>query len=410
MTQLDSKFIRSQFPAFEEPSLNGWGFFENAGGSFTCRQVISCLNDYYIQTKVQPYYNYPASQKAGAAMDESYSKLAAYLNVNEDEVQFGPSTSQNLYVLAQAFRELWNEGDEIILSNQDHEANAGFWRRLEKTGIVIKEWRVDPETGMLNPDDLDAMLSYRTKLLAFPHCSNIIGHVNPVADIVSKAKTARICVVVDGVAYAPHGLPDIGSLGVDIYLFSLYKTWGPHLGLMTIKKEVMDKLPNQGHFFNKHIIRKKMLPAGPDHAQIAAAAGVAQYLDTAYGHHFSKAVDQAEKGRHLKKLFQDHERRLLAKLLEWLRQRDDICIVGPDDPELRVPTVSIVPKKKSIDEIFAVLTAKKLMVGQGHFYGVRPLMGLNIPIDTGVLRLSFLHYTIEDEINQLIDGLSAALG
>lgn len=410
MTQLDTKFIRSQFPAFEEPSLKGWGFFENAGGSYACRQVISCLKDYYIQTKVQPYYNFPASQKAGAAMDESYSRLAAYLNVSEDEVQFGPSTTQNLYVLAQAFRELWNEGDEIILSNQDHEANAGFWRRLEKTGIVIKEWRVDPETGMLNPNDLDAMLSYKTRLLAFPHCSNIIGHVNPVAEIVSKAKTASICVVVDGVSYAPHGLPDIASLGADIYLFSLYKTWGPHLGLMTIKKEVMDVLPNQGHFFNKHIIRKKMLPAGPDHAQVAAASGVARYLDTVYEHHFSKTVDQAEKGRHLKKLFQDHEISLLAKLLEWLRQRDDIYIVGPDDPGLRVPTVSIVPKKKSIDQIFAVLTEKKLMVGQGHFYGVRPLMGLNIPIETGVLRLSFLHYTIEDEISQLIDGLSAALG
>ena len=410
MIHLDSKFIRSQFPAFEEPSLKGWGFFENAGGSYTCQQVISCLNDYYVQTKVQPYYNYPASQKAGLAMDESYSRLAAYLNVSEDEVQFGPSTSQNLYVLAQAFRELWTEGDEIILSNQDHEANAGFWRRLEKTGIVIKEWRIDPETGMLSPDDLDALLSHKTKLLAFPHCSNIIGHVNPVTEIVSKAKTARICTVVDGVSFAPHGLPDIGSLGADIYLFSLYKTWGPHLGLMTIKKEVMDELPNQGHFFNKHIIRNKMLPAGPDHAQIAAASGVARYLDSVYEHHFSEAVDQAEKGRHLKKLFHDHERSLLRMLLDWLRQRDDIYLVGPDNPELRVPTVSIVPKKKSIDEIFAVLTAKKLMVGQGHFYGVRPLMGLNIPINPGVLRLSFIHYTIEDEVIQLIDGLSAALG
>ena len=97
-------------------------------------------------------------------------------------------------------------------------------------------------------------------------------------------------------------------------------------------------------------------------------------------------------------------------LLDWLRQRDDIYLVGPDNPELRVPTVSIVPKKKSIDEIFAVLTVKKLMVGQGHFYGVRPLMGLNIPINPGVLRLSFIHYTIEDEVIQLIDGLSAALG
>ncbi len=169
-------------------------------------------------------------------MDESYTRLAAYLNVSEDEVHLGPSTTQNIYVLAQAFRELWNEGDEIILSNQDHEANAGFWRRLEKTGIVIKEWRVDPETGMLNPNDLDAMLSYKTRLLAFPHCSNIIGYVNPVAEIVSKAKAAGIRVVVDGVSYAPHGLPDIGSLGADIYLFSLYKTWGRHLGVMTIKK------------------------------------------------------------------------------------------------------------------------------------------------------------------------------
>ena len=371
--------------------------------------MISRLNDYYTQTKVQPYYNYPTAQKAGAAMDESYRRLAAYLNVSQDEVHFGPSTTQNLYDLAHSFRELWSEGDEIILSNQDHEANAGFWRRLEKTGIVVKEWCIDPETGRLNPNDLDTLLSDKTRLLAFPHCSNIIGHTNPVAEIVSKAKTADVCVVVDGVAHAPHGLPDIGSLGADIYLFSLYKTWGPHLGLMTIKKDVMDKLPNQGHYFNANSIRKKMLPAGPDHAQIAAAVGIAQYLDTVYEHHFSAIVDQAEKGRRLKTLFQDYEKNLLKQLLVWLRQRDDVDIVGPDDPALRAPTVSIIHKKKSIDEICAVLAAKKLMVGQGSFYSVRPLTGMNIPINTGILRLSFLHYTIEAEIRQLIDGLSAAL-
>ncbi|MEM6253538.1 MAG: aminotransferase class V-fold PLP-dependent enzyme [Cyanobacteria bacterium P01_D01_bin.156] len=409
MTQLDSTFIRSQFPAFSEPSLNGWSFFENAGGSYTCQQVLALLNNYYTQTKVQPYYNYPTALKAGAAMDGAYRQLAAYLNVGEDEVHFGPSTTQNLYVLAHAFRELWNEGDEIILSNQDHEANAGFWRRLEKTGIVIKEWRVEPKTGILNPDDLDVLLSNKTKLLAFPHCSNIIGHTNPVAKIVAKVKAANVCVVVDGVAHAPHGLPDIGSLGADIYLFSLYKTWGPHLGLMTIKKEIMDMLPNQGHSFNAHNSRKKMLPAGPDHAQIAATAGVAQYLDTVYAHHFSETVDQAEKGRRLKKLFQDHEKKLLKPLLEWLRQCDDVDIVGPDDPELRAPTVAVVPKKKSIDDMCKVLAEKKLMIGQGSFYSIRPLKGMNIPVNPGVLRVSFLHYTIEEEINQLIDALAAAL-
>lgn len=416
MTQLDLSFIRSQFPAFAEPSLDGWGFFENAGGSYTCRQVIDILNTYYTRTKVQPYYNYPASRQAGTAMDKAYTQLAAWLNVGEDDVQFGPSTTQNLYVLAHAFRELWDNGDEIIVSGQDHESNAGFWRRLEKTGIIIKEWPVDPDTGMLNPADLDALLSKKTRLLAFPHCSNVVGHVNPVADIVSRAKAATdLCVVVDGVAYAPHGLPDIGSLGADIYLFSLYKTWGPHLGLMTIKKQVMDALPNQGHFFNARIDRKKMMPAGPDHAQIAAAAGVAQYLDAVYDHHFCDPADApepaapAEKGRQLKQLFENHERDLLTTLLAWLKQRRDIRIIGPDNPALRVPTISILPKEKSMDEVFAALTAKKIMAGQGHFYGVRPLMGMNIPIETGVLRLSFLHYTTQDEISQLIDALSSAL-
>ena len=416
MKPLDTAFIRNQFPAFAEPSLEGWGFFENAGGSYTCRQVIEILNSYYTRTKVQPYYNYPASQQAGAAMDTAYTQLAAWLNVGEDEVQFGPSTTQNLYVLAHAFRERWDTGDEIIVSAQDHEANAGFWRRLEKTGIIIKEWGVNPETGMLDPADLDNLLSPKTRLLAFPHCSNVVGHVNPVADIVTQAKAAAdVCVVVDGVAYAPHGLPDIGSLGADIYLFSLYKTWGPHLGLMTIRKQVMDALPNQGHFFNAGIDRKKMVPAGPDHAQIAAAAGVAQYLDAVYDHHFpdpadgAAASDSAQKGRQLKQLFLDHETALLTTLLDWLKQRSDIRIIGPQDPALRAPTLSIVPRDKSLDAVFAALTEKKLMAGQGHFYGVRPLMGMHIPIETGVLRLSFLHYTTADEIHQLIDGLSRAL-
>ncbi|MEE4364377.1 MAG: aminotransferase class V-fold PLP-dependent enzyme [Desulfotignum sp.] len=410
MTPLDSAFIRSQFPAFEEPSLKGWAFFENAGGSYTCRQVIDILSCFYTRTKVQPYYNYPASRQAGAAMDEAYTRLAAWLNVDEAEVQFGPSTTQNLYVLAHAFREMWDKGDEIIVSAQDHESNAGFWRRLEKTGITVREWGLDPDTGMLDPADLDDLLSPKTRLLAFPHCSNVVGHVNPVSDIVRKAKAvADVCVVVDGVAYAPHGLPDIGSLGADIYLFSLYKTWGPHLGLMTIKKPVMDALPNQGHFFNAHLDRKKMMPAGPDHAQIAAAAGIAQYLDGVYDHHFSESADPAEKGRLLKQLFQNHENALLTHLMNWLKQRTDIRIIGPDDPSLRAPTVSIVPKNRSIDEVFAVLTNKKLMTGQGHFYGVRPLLGMNIPMETGVLRLSFLHYTTSDEIQQLIGGLAAAL-
>jgi selenocysteine lyase/cysteine desulfurase len=181
--KLDLNFVRAQFPAFSEPTLQGWAFFENAGGSYPCKQFIGRLTDFYMKNKVQPYYPYPASAHAGELMDESYSKMAGYLNVDPSEVHFGPSTTQNVYVLANAMRPMWEEGDEIIVSCQDHEANAGAWRRLGNKGIKIIEWHVDTVTGVLNTDTLRTLFSKRTKMVAFPHCSNVIGHINPVKEI-----------------------------------------------------------------------------------------------------------------------------------------------------------------------------------------------------------------------------------
>ncbi|MCP3958950.1 MAG: aminotransferase class V-fold PLP-dependent enzyme [bacterium] len=406
---LDLTFVRGQFPAFSEPSLEGWAFFENAGGSYTCRQVIDRLTAFYTRTKVQPYYPYPTSEAAGAAMDEAYEQFAGYLNVGVDEVHLGPSTSQNTYVLERALRSLWREGDEIVVSNQDHEANAGAWRRLADTGIVVKEWEIDPETGVLDLADLDRLLTKKTRMVAFPHCSNVVAAINPVAEIAARAHAAGAITVIDGVAWAPHGLPDVGRLGADIYLFSLYKTWGPHLGLMTVKRELLDAMSNQGHFFNAGHARKRLLPAGPDHAQIAAASGVCEYLDAVYEHHFDEPADPAERGRRVNGAIRVHETRLLGRLLEWLRDRDDLRIVGPDDPRHRGPTVSVLPLTKEPEDLVRALAEHKLMTGCGHFYGVRPLAGMDIDTDPGVLRLSFLHYTTEDEIDQLIAGLEAAL-
>ena len=145
--QLDSNFIRAQFPAFSEPSLAGWSFFENAGGSYTCRQVIDRLTEFYTRTKVQPYYPFPAAIAAGEKMDESYSRLSAYLNVGEDEINFGPSTSQNVYVLANALRPMWRDGDEIIVSCQDHEANAGGLAAIGESGHCRKGMAYRPGVG-----------------------------------------------------------------------------------------------------------------------------------------------------------------------------------------------------------------------------------------------------------------------
>jgi selenocysteine lyase/cysteine desulfurase len=407
--KLDIEFIRTQFPAFSEPSLDGWAFFENAGGSYACKQVIKRLTDYYTKTKVQPYYSYETSKKAGEKMDDSYVRLAAYLNVHEEEIHFGPSTTQNIYVLANAMRPMWKKGDEIIVSCQDHEANAGAWRRLADNGLTIKEWHVNPKTGHLNIEDLQNLISRKTKMIAFPHCSNLIAEINPVKEIVSIARKNGILTVVDGVAFAPHGFPNLTELDVDVYLFSLYKTWGPHQGLMYIKKDLMSKLKNQSHFFKDGITRSMLVPAGPDHAQVAAAGGIAEYFDTVYQHHFDEIVAPAVKMKRLNQLFHKHEKDLMSKLLDFLKSRNDVRIIGPDNPDLRAPTISILPLKKEIKDITSVLVDQKCMTGSGHFYAVRPIEEMQINIHTGVLRMSFIHYTTMHEIEQLIGALKIAL-
>ena len=406
---LDIDFVRTQFPAFSEPSLEGWAFFENAGGSYPCKQVINRWTDFYMKNKVQVNYPYPASMKAGRLMDASYKRMADYLNVDESEVHFGPSTTQNIYVLANAMRPMWEDGDEIIVSCQDHEANAGAWRRLADRGIKIKEWHVDNETGLLSLKELDNLFSTCTKMVAFPHCSNVIGHINPVVEISQKAHSYGALSVVDGVGYAPHGFPDLKELEADIYLFSLYKTFGPHLGLMYVDKTLIGKMENQSHFFKEGITRSMLTPAGPDHAQIAASSGILDYFDRVYEHHFDKQVDPAERNRAVNRLFQNHETMLLERLLDFLKIRDDVEIVGPDMAEDRAPIVSIIPLNNNIKKVYASLTEHKLMLGMGNFYAVRPLDDMNIPRQPGVLRISFLHYTSMEDLDQLIEGLKVAL-
>lgn len=408
MKALDLAFVRSQFPAFAEPSLDGWAFFENAGGSYPCRQTVARLTDFYTRTKVQPYAPYPASEVAGRAMDEARARLAALLNVPEDWLHVGPSTTQNAYVLAQAFRAGWRAGDEIVVTDQDHEANSGAWRRLGETGIVVREWRVDPETGRLDPAALDALLSERTRLVAFPHASNIVADVNPVALIAAKARAAGAVSVVDGVSYAPHGLPDVAALGADVYFFSAYKTFGPHQGVMTVRRALADRLPCQSHWFNAGEIAKKLVPAGPDHAQVAALGGVADYIDALHAHHAGAEAAPAERARAVHDLIRAREADLLAPLLDWLRGGDRARVLGPTDPARRAPTVALACARPG-EALAADLAAHRIMAGGGDFYAPRVLSAMGVDPAHGALRLSFLHYTAPEEVDRLIAALDAVL-
>jgi cysteine desulfurase family protein (TIGR01976 family) len=405
---LDVDFVRSQFPAFSEQSLDGQAFFENAGGSYTSAQVIDRLTRFYRERKVQPYAPYRASELAGAEMDEARARLAGLLGVDNDEVSFGPSTTQNTYVLAQAFRQWMEPGDAIIVTNQDHEANSGPWRRLADEGIEVREWTIDPDTGHLDPEKLMELLDDRVRLVCFPHCSNVVGEINPVAKITALAHAAGAFVCVDGVSYAPHGLPDVGGMGADIYMFSAYKTYGPHQGIMVVRRNIGGMLPNQGHYFNGDSLYKRFTPAGPDHAQVAASAGMVDYIEALAAHHGILGETPVATGAGVHDLMRDHEEKLLQPLLDYATSRNSVRLIGPAAAAKRAPTVALVANAPG--EVLATqLAAHGVMAGGGDFYALRALNGMNVDATHGVLRVSFVHYTSEQEVQTLISALDAVL-
>ena len=406
--QLDLDFIRRQFPAFEVPSLEGKSFFENAGGSYTCSQVQDRLFRFYRERKVQPYAPYEASRLGGEEMDEARVRLAAMLGVETDELSFGPSTTQNTYVLSQAVAQWLEPGQSIIVTNQDHEANSGPWRRLAERGISVKEWCISPETGLLDPQDLQALLDDDVRMVCFPHCSNVVGAVNPVVEINAMIRTAGAYSCVDGVSYAPHGFPNVDALGADIYLFSAYKTYGPHQGVMVIRRELGMSLPNQGHYFNADSLYKRFTPAGPDHAQVAACAGMADYLDEVHAHHFGGDAAPAVRCAQVHDLFRAHEVQLTQPILDYLATKNSAQLIGPASAEDRAPTIAVKLQMPG-EEAAEKLVPFGVMAGGGDFYAVRPLEAMNIAPEHGVLRLSFVHYTGPEDVERLLNALDHIL-
>ena len=408
--RLDVDHARSHFPAFAQPELAGWAHFENAGGSYPCAETIDALHAYYVHTRVQPGHPSPAAEAAQSAMDRAHERWATALGVDVDEVLFGPSTSANTFVLAHAFGERLGPGDEVVVTLQDHEANSGAIRRAAtRAGAAVREWTVDPDTGLLDPAGLAELLGDRTRLVCMPHVSNIIGVENDVARVAAMVHAVGATLLVDGVSAAPHGLPDIDALGCDIYLCSLYKVFSVHQGLMVIRGGLARTLPNQGHFFNDGDVRKRLNPAGPDHAQVAASAAVLDYVDAMGDHH-------GVVPREVTRLWQDHETRLLTPVLDQLSGSDRVRVLGPASASSpgggrhRCPTVAFVPLDRTPTEAAQVLRQHRIMAGIGHFYAWRTLEAVGVDPGTGVVRISFVHYTSDAEIAQLQTALAELIG
>ena len=409
---LDVDYVRKQFPAFNDPLSAKWSFFENAGGSYVPINVINHLNFFMKSTKVQPYANYETSKIAGENMDKATFLFAEMINAKKDEILIGSSTTMNMYVLSNAIKSLFKPGDEIIVTNQDHEANIGAWRRLSKEGVVIKEWKINPKTGELDIENLKSLLSLKTKILAVTHCSNIVGSINNLKEISRLAHEYNAYVVGDGVSYAPHGLPNVKYLDVDFYAFSLYKTYGPHLALLYGKKELLDKLPNQNHEFLNGEVPYTINPGGPNHEELSCLIGISEYFDNLYKHHFKdNDISRLNKIKKINELISDHEEKIANKLLEFIETKKEIKLIGKKKiiDKNRAPTISFTIKDMTSKKVSELLVKEGIATRNDNFYAWRCLEALGIDTNDGVVRISMVHYNSIEDVDSLIKALKKIL-
>ena len=408
---LDLDFVRLQFPFFETELSKHWAFFENGGGSFPCGAVVDRLTRFYRENKVQPYTHNALAAAASEQMGAGRSVMAALLGVPETTLTLGPSTTQNFNTLSIACAAFLEQGDEILCSGQDHEANIGGWERIaQRTGAVLRFWPIHPETGELELAALEKCLNAKTKIVSVTHSSNIIGTVNPIREIVRAGHRVGAKVVIDGVSYAPHAWPDVLSTGADAYGFSTYKTFATHLGVLYVAPDFMAQLAPQCHYYKVGTPSAHLDAAGPDHASIAALAGLGDFFETLHDHHFeAPALSLHQKARAISRLMHQHEQSLCALLLDAL-DRLPVRIIGKPTMDGREANVALLAEAHPATALATLLAEKGIVASGSHFDGCRLLEKMGIDTDEGVLRISFAPYNTKEETLRLIAALESILG
>lgn len=397
---LDLSYVRSQFPAL----TSGYVYLDNAGGSQTLRGVADRVRDYLLTSNVQHGASYAVSQLAVSRVTEAVAAMAGYMGAaSPDEIVVGPSSTQLLHNLALAMAPSLQPGDEVIYSEAEHEANAGPWKRLAARGVVLKRWPLDRQTLRLEPRTLETLLTPRTKLVAFTHVSNLLGSIHDVPAITRLVHHHGAKVCVDGVAFAPHRMLDVTAWDVDYYVFSAYKVFSPHLGVLYGKRDLLAALPSINHDFitgNAY----KLQPGNLNFELTYGLLGLTEYIDALGGR--QRAFDAIAA----------HEESLAARLLERLASLPRVTIHGEPtaDRAKRVATISFTVDGYQPESIVRAVDPHGIGIRHGNFYsrGVADAVAPAPSSDTGtlgVVRVSMAHYNTLEEIDRTADAIAAAL-
>lgn len=402
----DVERARRRFPALQQD----WVLMDNAGGAAVLDTVIERMSEYMRSTPVQTGASYGLSTQAVERLEQAATETAALINAADPgEIVFGPSSTAMLSRLARGIASQIEPGDEIVVGQPDHESNLTPWHRLAaERGAAVKIWPIDRDAGRLDMAALDSLLTERTRLVCMGHTSNILGAAEPVAEIARKVHAAGARLVVDGVAWAPHRLTDVQACDADFYVFSGYKVFGPHMGVLYGKRDELLKLDNLNlEFLGRDAVPYKLQPGGFSYEAAYGFGAVLEYLQE----QAPEGSNTAEKLAAAWQTMAAHEASLTARLLEYLNARDDVTIYGPRDagPDSRLPIVSFTAGKRDSAEIVRTVDQARIGIRYGNFHARRLIEDLGLMPQNGVVRVSLAHYNTQEEVERLITALKAAL-
>jgi cysteine desulfurase family protein (TIGR01976 family) len=394
---------RKDFPALtRKPEGLNLAYLDGPGGSQVPQIVIDTLGDFYATCNVNTHGNFWPSQEVDRRMAAAREALAAFLGAeNASCVSFGQNMTTLNYALSAAIGHTLQPGDEVLITQLDHEANRGPWLRLRERGMVVQEVRLLP-SGVLDLGDMAAKITARTKGFALGASSNALGTVNDLALARRLTNEVGALLVIDAVHYAPHFSLDVKSLGMDFLLCSGYKFYGPHVGVLYSRPGALDRLPTERLSVQDPTAPYRIETGTLNHAAIDALRAAVEYLGSwGQGSSLRERLVDAMTG------IAAYEHGLAKFYHDTVREMRGVQVWGPDlSQRSRAPTVSITLDKVSATQAAASLGKEGICVWDGHFYAARAVQVLGLNDRGGLLRTGVSMYSSREDIERLLAGIA----
>jgi len=402
---ISTEEIRKHFPALDRVH-NGYpvAYFDAAGGTQTPRVVVDAIADYLLNHNANTHWEYPSSHETDAIIESARHAFADFLNASANEIVFGPNTTTMIYHLSRALGRTLGPGDEIVITELEHHANVAPWQALvTERGLTLKVCQMDPESGQLDWNDFERLVTTKTKVVAFGAGCNALGTVNDYRRAVETAHSVGALALVDAVHYAPYFLADVKETNCDFLTCSAYKFYGPHVSVFYGKKCLLESVdfPRLEPAPNTAPERAEM--GTQNHEGIAGAAATVDF--------YASLVAQADSLRPRRERLESafaglraHSSAQVKRLWEELANIKGVRLYGPPPEVARTPTVSFVVKRVASTEVARRLAERGLFASHGDFYAQTVIERLGLAPE-GLVRVGCACYTSDDEIERLIEAV-----